>query len=412
MVLDPGLREQGGHHPAFILSMLSTDCFAQNNPPLRVFSNKAFEPSDVFNDVSNTVEFTPFFDTDFYRYFYETIHHPELPNFIRSLTSEYLQAMLQLYAEDVQTKNTKADSTTIICHALGWEHASALADAMFLFKKQVGINFRLVVVLMFSPYRESKESSYDAALYLRYKVAFKRLALWGTVSFFACDYETSKAYEYILNQSIEIMPCPFVSATKATVNSASKQNQVLLYMGDTKATKGFLDLPKLLEMIIEEGGQKDTIYIIQYTLTNTSKEFLAVDKQLKALAQSYSYINIYSGFCSEQQLHEMLSASKAIVFNYDNSVYKYQSSGVLWLAAFYDLHMYFLTDNWLARESERLDCTYTVCNAESLPKSLNELGQVDVNQQLGCANINPESPSAYHAKLFGKFAEWLDNLQV
>ena len=87
MILDPGLREQGGHHPAFILALLGTDIFTPDNLSLRVFANAEFTPGAVFESTTNAVEYTAFFKTDFYRYFYESPNHSGLPNFISCLTS-------------------------------------------------------------------------------------------------------------------------------------------------------------------------------------------------------------------------------------------------------------------------------------------------------------------------------------
>jgi hypothetical protein len=49
-------------------------------------------------------------------------------------------------------------------------------------------------------------------------------------------------------------------------------------MGYSKATKGFLALPNLLEVIVKQKQKEGLSYIIQYTLTNKSEAFLAVDK--------------------------------------------------------------------------------------------------------------------------------------
>ena len=134
VVLDPGLRETGGHHPAFILALLGTELFKANDTRLRVFANTGFAPGAVFDSGTHNVEYTPFFESDFYRYFYESTQHPELPNFIRRLTKEYLAAMKQVTEADCQPGTIKGGASVFLCHALGWEHATALAEALFLFK--------------------------------------------------------------------------------------------------------------------------------------------------------------------------------------------------------------------------------------------------------------------------------------
>jgi hypothetical protein len=414
VVLDPGLRERGGHHPALILALLATDCFTGDNLKLRVFANAEFIPSAVFDSATNNVKYTAFFKTDFYRYFYENTHHPELPHFIRCLTAEYLAAMQQVAEDDCQLGTVKGYASILFCHALGWEHATALADALFLFKKQSAITLRVIVILMFSPYRKTASEQYDSQLYLRYRVAFKGLAACDEVSFFACDHETSKAYEHITDRHISIIPTPFINARKHRPSKPNKNKKIVLYLGDSKATKGFLALPKLLEEIVKQEQKEDVSYIMQYSLTNKSQEFLAVDKTLQRYAEVHPNIDVYEAFWSEEQLHKTLASCHALVFNYDSSVYMYQSSGVLWLAAYYNLKMFFLSNNWLTREAVRLKSEYIMCEMCDLKKiveCLNELSHRQINRHINrlthYAKIPSLSGADYHAKLFGDFEEWL-----
>jgi hypothetical protein len=410
IVLDPGLREQGGHHPALILALLATDCFSGDNSKLRVFANAEFSPSAVFDSATNNVKYTAFFKTDFYRYFYESTHHPELPHFIRRLTAEYLAAMQQVVEDDCQLGTVKGCASILFCHALGWEHSTALADALYLFKQQTGITLRVVVILMFSPYRKTASEQYDSQLYLRYRVAFKCLAACDGVSFFACDHETSKAYEHILARHINIIPTPFIRARKHRPSKPNKNKKVVLYLGDSKATKGFLALPNLLEQIVKLAQNEDVSYLIQYTLTNKSEAFLAVDRKLKIFDDLHLNVSVIDAFWSEEQLHDTLVSCHALVFNYDSSVYMFQSSGVLWLAAYHDLNMLFLSNNWLTREAARLKSQYTLCEANKLDECLNELGHEDVNRQANYAKVRSLNGVDYHAKLFDDFGKWLSSI--
>lgn len=411
VVLDPGLRDQGGHHPAFILALLGTELFRANDTRLQVFANTGFAPGAVFDIGANNVEYNPFFESDFYRYFYEGTRHPELPHFIRCLTKEYLAAMSQVIEADCQPGAVKGSASVFFCHALGWEHAKALADALFIFKKQTGITLRIVVILMFSPYRKAVNEQYDSQIYLRYRVAFKGLAARDGVSFFACDHETSKAYGDILARQIDVMPCPFVGGSKKINRRAysrvNKVKQIVLYIGDSKATKGFLSLPNLLEKIVKPVQTGGLSYLIQYTLTNKSDEFLAVDKKLKTLAELHANVSVIDTFWSEDQLYTTLAAADALVFNYDSSVYMYQSSGVLWLAAYFNLNMFFLSNNWLTREAARLQSEYTLCEAKKLGECLNKLSQKEIDNKAYYAKIRPLLDSDYRAKLFSDFGQWL-----
>jgi hypothetical protein len=263
---------------------------------------------------------------------------------------------------------------------------------------------------MFSPYRKTANEDYDSQLYLRYRMAFKGLAAYDGVSFFACDHETSKAYEYILARQIDVIPCPFVGPRKPPNNRAKKIKKIVLYMGDSKASKGFLALPNLLENIVKQEQKEGLSYIIQYTLTNKSEALLAVDRKLKIFADLHPNVAVFDEFWSEKQLHTTLAAADALVFNYDNSVYMYQSSGVLWLAAYYNLKMIFLSNNWLTREAARLKSEYTLCEPKKIIECLNELSHGDINRQTDYAKIRPLSEADYHAKLFGDFGKWLSSI--
>jgi hypothetical protein len=411
IILDPGLREHGGHHPAFILSMLNCEVFKNDLIALTVYANKEFDESGLFDAISNSKksDLIPFFDIDYYHHFYASATHLELPSFIRQLTLQYLAAFTQTAVNLPEQNNC---SQVYFFHTIGWEHASALADALYLFEKQTGQHIRVVVLLMFSPYRHCVESTYDHSVYLKFKIAFKRLASFVSISFFACDHETSKAYEHILGKKIDICPLPFITHKHylRAQEKTTTARQIILYLGDTKATKGFLALPYILEQIVKLGKNEDVSYLIQYSLTNKSEEFLAVDKILKKFAALHPNIDVYEVFWPEQQLHETLASCYAIVFNYDSSVYMYQSSGVLWLAAYYNLKMFFLSNNWLTREAARLKSKYTLCDAKKFNECLKKLSHGDINKPVPYANISPQITDEYHAKLFSDFAEWLSSI--
>jgi hypothetical protein len=166
----------------------------------------------------------------------------------------------------------------------------------------------------------------------------------------------------------------------------------------------------LLEEIVKQEQNEDVSYLIQYSLTNKSEEFLAVDKTLQRLAEVHPNIDVYEVFWSEQQLHTILASCHALVFNYDSSVYMYQSSGVLWLAAYYDLNMLFLSNNWLTREAARLKSEYTLCDPNKLIECLNELSHRHINRQTSYSKIRPLGGTDYHAKLFGDFGKWLSSI--
>ena len=90
----------------------------------------------------------------------------------------------------------------------------------------------------------------------------------------------------------------------------------------------------------------------------------------------------------------------------------YQSLGVLWLAAYYNLKMFFLSNNWLTREAARLKSEYTLCDPNKIVECLNELSHGDINKQTDYANIRSPSGADYNTKLFGDFGKWLSSIVV
>jgi hypothetical protein len=406
VLIDPGLREHGGHHPALIISMLTCELLKNKDADLTVFANADFEPGSLFDSVSNSENFSvvPFFNVDYYHYFYLPSSHVEIPSFIKDLSQEYLAAMS--VANNNQLSQEKC-AVSYFFHGLGWEHASALADALYLLERQEKLNVKIVVLLMFSPYRHSEKTQYDHNLYLKYSIAFKRLSSFECISFFACDFESGKAYEHILGKKVEICPLPFIPQqhNKSYLGRASKQ--VILYLGDTKATKGFLSLPKIVRQIVETDESEHYSYLIQYTLTNKSREFLEVDFQLKELANYHSNIVVHEGFWSEHKLHQTLQSSAIVVFNYDSNVYQFQSSGVLWLAASFELKMIFLAENWLTREATRLNCDAVFCSTQNIFKSIQNIDSGDINKNKFRDTIRSDEHDEYMANLFGDFNQWL-----
>lgn len=403
IILDPGLREHGGHHPAFILSLMGSEIFKDDAISLTVFANSEFEPSGIFDSLEDNqiCDLIPFFDIDYYRYFYTSESDERLSRFIDSLTTQYLDAFIK------GSCNNENLSKVFFIHTLGWEHASALTNAVYLYKKKTGLKLRLVVLLMFSPFRDAGAGKYDHAVYLKYTIAFKRLDLNNDISFFACDYETSMAYSHILKSNIEICPLPFIRYKDYHKRMVQKEKIALLYIGDSKANKGFLSLPILLEEAISSDVNSEFEYIIQYTLTNESAEFKEVDRILKEYAKQNPRVFVYDRFWSEEELHSTLAKSSIVVFNYDTHTYQFQSSGILWLAAQYDLSMLFLSENWLKREAARLGCDYKFGNFGNIHFKTQNTPHEGAASKRFCAKIITQNIVDYKAILFGDFNEWL-----
>ena len=226
---------------------------------------------------------------------------------------------------------------------------------------------------------------------------------------------------------MEIQPCTLLGDVQNSRNSKkngpkSHTSKILLFTGDAKENKGFLSLPEIAKSMLEQlticgtmatGNDKaqnawtkvrcqgGIEIIVQYTITNDSPELALVDKQLQQLAESDSRLVIIKGFLSHQKLIELFNSTRWIIFNYDEEVYKMQSSGVLWMAAFFDLRVLFLTQTWLSREAQRLDVdSYQVSQNEIIERILIE--ELDMNS----SNFVKQK-SCYYRQLFQDIGQWL-----
>jgi len=100
-------------------------------------------------------------------------------------------------------------------------------------------------------------------------------------------------------------------------------------------------------------------------------------------------------------LHENFAKANSILFNYDSSIYKNQSSGILWLASSYHLNMVFLTSNWLMREAEKLDCQYTYCTKNDFSQKIYKyLMQIN-------GDFDKVPANNYRKLIFQDIGDWL-----
>ncbi|MCT8985733.1 hypothetical protein [Shewanella phaeophyticola] len=430
IILDPGLRELGGHHPATVLAI--ADAFTNNEQVSIELLCHQDCPTAFTENLNGKVKVTHHFATDFYQYFYQLPSNQALQQYCNRLALEYISA-IKLCLSGINKKNKKNQKIMFWCHTLNWQHAKALALALDVLKQNHEAEYvaeiAIIVGLMYSPLDSIKSIKRK----MHYELAFRHLAKHDSVKFFAVDYELQKQYSSLLNKYVDIQPCLLVGEsqknnhninqqinvyhlgviTADNVKDRSDNNQVtiILYTGDAKLNKGFSELPNITGILLANTSNYQ--FVIQYSITNDSTILSETDIKLKSLASEHSNLTVINQFLEHHELIELFKAGDAILFNYDPEVYQYQSSGVLWLAAYHQLDILNMTKNWISREAERLNLTHFYCNSiiklnktlvNIRPKSLKVTKVVNPKEPVG------EKNNTYSDKLFVALSEWFNNI--
>ena len=343
IIPDAGLREYSGHHPAMIEAIANTESYRSGEIRLSVFSHVHCNDEFVKRMSALSVNIEKHFSSDFYECTRKLSNIVESREYINNLAVEYIE-VLKKYIE--------RPSSLFLFHTLDWQHAIALSSAISIVDSMGNKTRELnvMVFLMFDPY--FTEETGGQQLSINYRIAFKMLAKHKSVKMYASDYEIRAKYEHILQKKIEIHPCILVGGSVSC--NRQKNNNVILYLGDAKPEKGFMDLPFLLRKYCSEEDRGDVEFIVQYTISNENEDLKLVARKIDDLAKADIRIKVIKRFVSQEEIDDVLDSADSIVFNYDELEYKYKSSGVLWLAAKYGLRMYFMTNTWLNREAARL----------------------------------------------------------
>ena len=440
VLLDPALREFGGHHPGVIETLSKTRSIIDKKFKLLVYANEDCTPELVDKlSMGESIVVRKYFKTDFYKYFYDKKKINTFNTYIHTLVNEYYSIF----------KAHKACATTFYYHTLNWEHAYALALAISLFNQNDEQRHKHIVGLMYNPckfkrintevvstepYDVNFQSNHgygniDNDRLFKFTLGFGLLGKNENVFFFATEYELKKYYENILKKEIDWCPCGLIShnhlneinnrfciefnnKNKCVTNLVNKGGDVnvLLYLGDAKVNKGFLALPNMLISLLTNITNKNVVFIIQYTLTNKNIDLVSTHKQLQEISSQNRRVTIMNDFLTDKELHELLLRTNHIVFNYNGFDYSNQSSGVLWLAAAYKMHIYLLTNTWLNREAERLNCKYYMAsNTNQLIVFMNTHTRASYSENTQRPLSNTKHIKLYQSRLFSDLGSWLND---
>jgi len=400
VILDPGLREFGGHHPALIAGLSESLAVKQASLAIKVYANKACSEKLIAALTDKNTEITPYFKTDFYLNFYSNTKLNTYNAYISNLAKEYL-SVLSLYENS---------STTFLFHTLNWEHAYALSLAINSVQQQGGVKHTYLVCLMYNPYYAHVDSVQANNRYFQFTIGFSMLEKQNNVFLYAAEHELMGNYQEMLQCDIGWHPCGLISHQnlEAAEQYKKETTNILLYLGDAKDTKGFLQLPDVVKALIHEISDPKVKFTLQYTITNNRQDLAQVDKALKQLQFEDKRIEILSHFLNDDEMHQLWLYTTHTILNYDSVAYQNQSSGVLWLAAAYQTTTYLMSESWLNREAKRLNITHHfIPNVKQLVQQLqSDLYQSE--QSTGnCLKQNGNRKNEYKQNLFLDFGSWL-----
>ncbi|EOW0801513.1 hypothetical protein ACN2MB_002434 [Vibrio parahaemolyticus] len=404
VILDPGLREHGGHHVGLVSQIKESETLLKKGVSVEVLGNVAASQEVQQSLSRSNFLFTPYFGTNFYQHFYSDKDLSTFTPYVRALSVEYFRAIL----------NYKDSDVTFFYHTLNWEHGYALALALGALErtpayKNKNPKHQHLIGLMFSPqYFDSTDTQRRQQRLMRFSLGFRKLQSFHNVQFFSADFEVTQAYQQLLDiNDIKPFPCGLVSSSQLAESKCKQtsSNRVLLYVGDAKDNKGFLELPKLLESLLEPTADPSVRFVIHYTITNDRRDLQNVHSQLTELAKRDSRIELQYGFLSEQEMHELWLSADSVALNYDSQLYANQSSGILWLSAAYDVNVHLLSDTWLNREARRLDLKCKEHRTiKEIARYIEDNGWSDL-KRIGFDN----KYSQYRQILLSDLSDWLVN---
>jgi len=388
-VLDPGLMEAGGHHAAFLSTLL---CYEGSNA-LKVFAHKELDATLLAEAEDKGLKIFRHFESNFYAHYTSDYRRDSelIQCYIRELAVEYFRAINQ--AVDSSPKN----ELVFFLPCVNWEHASALSLALDLLSKEKNVGAARCVFkicCMFLP-REASHLSNRA----RYAFAFLRLAKFTQVKLFASDFETRNFYESLGVDISGIHPCYLLpwEQLHSQIKMPRDTPRILLYLGDAKENKGFNRLPSLVEELLQKFNYQVTL-VIQYTLAWEYPELTSAREKLTNLYQKYEQVELSNEYWSTPTLVNVLSDLDLIYCTYTPSAYENKSSGLAWLAVFFNVPVIMLDKCWLTREFERLEHTYYIRGEDELAISENIKGK-----------ISRHSHNEYGSSLYTNLLTWLAN---
>ncbi|GMM72676.1 hypothetical protein MTsDn5_26280 [Alteromonas gracilis] len=391
VIIDPGLYEVGGHHAA----LLNTLAVKEREAAVDITIYSSLHIAEELRDFAarQDLNINPWFDSNFYQYFDEANNFKStaINTFIRGLALEFKSAIVNAL-ESVAV----SDNVIFWYPCVNWEHANALSLALSQLAHSAQyrdyVCSHKVCSMFMSQQPENNRTN------LPYETAFKRLNNCSQVEIYAADWELREYLEK-LNVGVDgIHPCYLLPwsdleiVKKESVMAEGSTKTFLLYMGDAKENKGFTMLPSLIKSL-SATHLENVKLVVQYTTTWSSPVLEEAEQKLGKLAEQLANLEVHKVFWSVEELVRNLNKTDLIFCTYEPSAYQFKSSGLAWLASFFNTPVVLRGESWLAREFARLQHPFEV--SPSLTYSTQLLEK------------NSSQKSEYRSSLFIEPIDWL-----
>ena len=359
MVIDPGMMEAGGHHAALLSTFLSYEEIFSHQ--LTFVTHEQLDGKLYQQLIQKNITVVRHFTSNFYETYGSclSLGSKKIQSYVRKLASEYIEIFKHLFCQ-----LTHLFPSIFFYPCLNWEHASALSLAMEYMKREsIGAKVNQIhkVCCMFTP----NNTGFDNLQHLFYKQAFFDLGNKQGVELYASDYETKQYYEKLDIAIQGIHPCYLLpwGQVDNKKNLDKKKPKLLLYLGDAKEDKGFNRLPELISELLKDYDYNVTL-VVQYTLAWDYPELRESITALDLLDSKYDQVKLYNKYWTTTELIAKMCTIDKIYCTYFPHTYKNKSSGLAWLARFFEIPVVLFGHSWLSREFERLGHNYSVIKEE------------------------------------------------
>ena len=380
-IIDPGLMDQSGHHAAYALSITETLMNARAWRTITIYANSLIESELLLSLKALGARVVPYFDCNFYKFYSVP---PDL-----SQSSRYVSELCLQYAKLI----SEAKEPGVYFHpCLNWDHGWALSLAL---QKNASFD-RHIVFLMIQPRPlpvvkngEASGVGFDLAV----KTVLESLLSFRKVSLFCPDEESNSSLNKLLGRcELQIHPSVLANWVRLSRRLPSDAKRIVCYLGDAKVEKGFASLPAFLDRYCE--SMENVEFYIQFTLSWPNDYLLSLVAAIRRRAKYYPNVRLNEGFLPQADLLEVLSSASVMTLNYDPEAYQYKTSGLLWMAGWFDLPVVISGESFLSREARRLDLPVFA--------DFNDFETREVG-----AETPGTSGNEYRETLYQDFAPWL-----
>tara|TARA_R110001583_G_scaffold129593_3_gene281377 strand:- start:7861 stop:9129 length:1269 start_codon:yes stop_codon:yes gene_type:complete len=400
-VIDPALGPTLGHHAGFAEAIADMD---HQGRQIDIWCHTLHADSITARLTVAGITSHPEFSINWYQWHDQQPPVAARAQHINQLAREYLS---------VFSKIRTTGPTIYMHHSLDWLNACALFIALEQQRQQQTDDSESVhcVLLMFAPGFE--HSPTEPHRQLNYSLGFRQLLQHPQVRAFASCSEYRDQYQRLLTTfsaptdrpKIGLHPCfladwaQWPAANPAPSGDNQPPRQILLFLGDPREDKGFLDLPAITTALLARWHDNVPTLVIQHSLPQdwAEPEIHQAAIELKRLADAHPQINLTQGYWPSPKLQQAICESDWVVFNYPNTSTMDKSSGVLWLAAQQHKLIVAPQTSWVWREALRLGCS--VADIQTLLRP--------DKWQPSVANSNTTT-SRYRQQIYTPFLEWLD----